>query len=92
MSDPFKYKAFAHVEVFGMGRWCAVDATKEGLKALQNDQDRVFKGEEMLWVCRNEDLYASSHYKGKVAVRVNRDDFVRAKGLIAPHTNFKKRK
>ena len=74
MSDPFKYRIRAEVRKFLRTVECEVEATEEALL-----HEGVFENEKVLFIERQEDLYASHHYKGKVAVRVTRDSYRRGK-------------
>ena len=76
MSDPFVHKGIkAYCHMFNCNVLVKVDLTEEGFSKFKEDPYHIFTGNQLLWIERGEDLYASHHYKGRCAARVMRSDF-----------------
>lgn len=80
MSTPFVHEAYARVAKFGEARLCKVLATEDALDKLVDGW--VFTGKDLLWVERPEDEYASHHFSGKAAVKVEREAFLEGRSIV----------
>lgn len=74
MKDPFTEPMRVECKAFGKYRVCKVMATPEAKANPLPPYER----KELLFVSRNEDMYGSHHYQGKNAVRLLREDWMRA--------------
>lgn len=74
MSDPFTEDLVVECKEFGKYRTCRVKATPE---AKANPLP-PYEGLDLLFISRPEEMYASTHYKGRNAVRLLREDWMRA--------------
>lgn len=70
--DIFPYWATVRVNKFDKTKRLRCMVTQAAFDIIEKTPDHLFKGDEVFWIERGEDYYATPHYAGKVAVRVER--------------------
>ena len=73
MRDPFTEKMYVECSYFSKLRRCEVMGTAEA----KANPHHIYNREEIHFIDRPEDMYASHHYTGKNMVRLTREDWKR---------------
>jgi hypothetical protein len=78
-NDPnFPYQEDVLVRIFGKTFLCKVRATEKAMVLIGKEPNKVWGRDEVHYIERGEDMYASPHYKYRIYVQLTKEDRQRA--------------